>query len=81
MFKTLWRIFVMLVFLLLMKNVFLNTQPQAYIVWPEKQYWIERVKFQVEQFQRDAQDLPASVEIQLRRFWKDVKPVNNAKPV
>ncbi|WP_425802125.1 hypothetical protein [Desulfitobacterium sp. Sab5] len=80
MFKFLWRIFVVLVFLFLIKTTF-SSQTEAYITWPEKQNWVERVKYQVDRIQQDAQDLPANVEIELKRLWKDVKPKNDAKLV
>lgn len=80
MLKTLWRLFVIVVFIMLVKTTF-TPQTQAYIVWPENQNFVERVKFQMDQLQKNAQDLPANVEIQIRRLWKDVKPGNNAKLV
>lgn len=80
MLKFLWRIFVVFVFLFLLKSAF-NSQTEAYITWPEKQNWVERVKYQVQRIQQDAQDLPANVEIELKRLWKDVKPKNDAKLV
>lgn len=80
MFKFLWRIFVALVFLFLIKTMF-SSQTEAYITWTEKQDWVERVKYQVDRIQQDAQDLPANVEIELKRLWKDVKPKNDAKLV
>ncbi|MEA4901201.1 hypothetical protein [Desulfitobacterium sp.] len=80
MFKTLWRIFVVIVLLLLLRTNF-APQTQAYIVWPENPNFVERVKFQMDKIQRNAQDLPANLEIELMRLWKDVKPSNGAKLV
>jgi hypothetical protein len=80
LFKTLWRLFVIVVFILLLKTTF-TPQTQAYIVWPENPNFVERVKFQVDQLQKNAQDLPANIEMQIRRFLKDVKPGNDAKLV
>lgn len=68
------------VFILLVKTAF-TPQNQAYIVWPENPNFVERVKFQMDQFQKDAQDLPANVEMQIKRLWKEVKPGNEAKLV
>lgn len=80
MFKTLWRLFVIVVFILLLKTTF-TPQTQAYIVWPENPNFVERVKFQVDELQKNAQDLPANIEMQIRRLLKDVKPGNDAKLV
>lgn len=80
MFKTLWRLFIVVVFILLVKTTF-TPQTQAYIVWPENPNFVERVKFQMNRLQENAQDLPANVELEIRRLWKDVKPGNNAKLV
>lgn len=80
MFKTLWRIFVVIVLLLLLRTNF-APQTQAYIVWPENPNFVERVKFQMDKIQRNAQDLPANLEIELMRLWKEVKPGNGAKLV
>lgn len=80
LFKTIWRIFVILVFILLIKSTF-TPQTQAYIVWPEQQNWVERMKFNVDRLQKNAQDIPANVEIELKRLWNDAKPGNGAKLV
>jgi len=80
LFKTIWRLFVVFVFIFLIKSTF-TPQTQAYIVWPENPNWVERVKSQMDRLQKDAQDLPANVEIELKRLWKDVKPGNDAKLV
>jgi hypothetical protein len=80
LFKTLWRLFVIVVFILLLKTTF-TPQTQAYIVWPENPNFVERVKFQVDQLQKNAQDLPANIEMQIRRLLKDVKPGTDAKLV
>lgn len=80
LFKFLWRVFVVSVFFFLIKTTY-SSQTEAYIIWPEKPNWVERVKYRVERIQQDAQDLPANVEIELKRLWKDVVPKNDAKLV
>lgn len=64
----------------LVKNI-TAPQTQAYIVWPENSGWVERVKGQMDRLQKNAQDLPANVEMELKRLWKDVKPQNKAELV
>ncbi|AHF06706.1 hypothetical protein [Desulfitobacterium metallireducens] len=80
MFKTLWRLLVVVVFILLIKNTF-TSQTQAYIIWPENSNFVEQVKFQMNRLQENAQDLPANVEMEIKRLWKDLKPGNDAKLV
>lgn len=68
------------VFIFLIKSTF-TPQTQAYIVWPEQQNWVDRVKSNVDRLQKSAQDIPANVEIELKRLWNDAKPGNDAKLV
>ena len=65
----------------LLKEAFTSEPPQAYIAWPDKKVWVQRIEWEVKQIQRAAQDLPASIEVVIRRLFRDVKPHVEAKSV
>lgn len=56
-------------------------EPQAYISLPEARSWVKQVEWQAYEIQRAAQDLPASIEVVLRRLFRDIKPQIEAKTV
>jgi hypothetical protein len=78
--RFLWRIFMLVALIFLLKGVF-NSEPQAYILWPEEKLWIQRVGWEFQNIQRAAQDLPASLEVVIRRLFRDIKPQVEAKSV
>lgn len=78
--RFIWRIFVILILAFLLKGV-LFPEPQAYITSPGPRSWVEQVEWQANQIQKAAQDLPTSIEVVIRRLFRDVKPHIEAKSV
>jgi hypothetical protein len=71
---------VLIILAILLKGA-LVPETNAYIVWPEAKPWVQRVEWEVLQIQKAAQDLPASIEVVIRRLFRDVKPQIEAKSV
>lgn len=74
------RIFIILVLAFLLKGI-LFPEPEAYISLPAPRSWVKQVEWQAYEIQRAAQDLPASIEVVLRRLFRDIKPQIEAKTV
>lgn len=70
--RWLWRIAVLFLLLTLVRGI-IPGKPQAFIAWPEQNAWVEKLNSEVRRWQAGLQDLPASIEVELRRFWGDVK--------
>lgn len=73
-----WRIFIIFVLAIFVKSAFFE-ETSAYISSPEVKPWIQRVEWKIQDLQNAAQDLPASIEITIRRIFNDVKPQIEAK--
>jgi len=78
--RWLWRLFTLLVFLGLIRTLFIP-QPKAFITWSEGQTWVRNLQGEMKQWQRLSQDLPSSIEVEVRRLWKDFKPNGDGKEV
>lgn len=78
--RWIWRLFVFFVFLILVQNLF-NPQPKAFISLPEGENWGRKIQGEMRQWQRLSQDLPASIEVEVRRLWRDFQPNGVAKEV
>ena len=78
--RWLWRLLTLIVFLMIVRT-FLLPQPKAFIAWPEGRNWEQKLQGEMKQWQRLAQDLPASIEVEVRRLWKDFRPIGDAKEV
>lgn len=76
--RFIWRIFIIFVLAILVKSAF-SKETSAYISSPEVKPWIQRVEWTIQDLQNAAQDLPASIEITIRRIFNDVKPQIEAK--
>lgn len=74
--RWLW-LFIFLGFL----RTFLDPQPKVFIAWPEGQNWPQKIQGEMRQLQKFTQDLPASIEVEVRRLWKDFQPSGNGKEV
>lgn len=68
--RWLWRIAVLLLLLTLIRGIVLP-KPQAFIAWPEQNAWVQKLKWDVRRWQEGLQDLPASIEVEIRRLWQD----------
>lgn len=78
--RWLWRLLTLAVLLGLVQTLFFS-QPKAFIALPIGQSWGQKIKGELRQWQRLSQDLPASIEVEVRRFWKDFQPNGNGKEV
>jgi len=78
--RWLWRLFTIIVFLGLVRTL-LIPQPKAFIVWPREHNWVQTIQGELRQWQRLSQDIPASIEVEVRRLWKDFQPSGDGKEV
>ncbi|MFZ3102724.1 MAG: hypothetical protein WA131_00690 [Desulfitobacteriaceae bacterium] len=79
--RWLWRLMILFIFISFFKMFLSTPQPQAFITWPERQDWTRRVQWQVQQWQRQAQDLPASVQMEIKHFRDEFQPQGDGKSV
>jgi hypothetical protein len=78
--RWLWRLMILFIFISLFK-MFTVSQPEAFISWPEKKVWTSKIVWQIQQWQHQAQDLPASVQFEIKRFWNKLQPLGGGKSV
>ncbi|MDR3540070.1 MAG: hypothetical protein P4L69_03745 [Desulfosporosinus sp.] len=78
--RWLWRLVTLLVLLGFLKTLMVP-QPKAFIAWPESSNWTQKIQGEMKQLQRLSQDLPASIEVEVRRLWKDFRPNGNDQEV
>lgn len=78
--RWLWRILAFLVLLAFIRT-FIVPQPEAFITWPEDKNWARKIQEEFKQLQRFSQDIPASIEVEVRRLWRDFKPGGDGKEV
>ena len=71
--RLLWRLLTLFVFLAFLQTL-INPQPKAFITWPEGQNWARKIQGEMKQLQKLTQDLPVSIEVEVRRLWKDFQP-------
>ena len=78
--RLLLRLLTIVVLLVFLKSL-LAPQPQVFISWPEEKDWAPKIQGEIKQLQEFTQDLPASIEVEVRRLWNDFKPSGNGKQV
>lgn len=78
--RWLWRLLILFVFLMIVRT-FIVPQPTTFIALPERQTWGEKIQGEIRQWQKMSQDLPASIEVEVRRLWKDFRPNGEVKEV
>ncbi len=78
--RWLWRSLTLIVILAFL-STFISPQPQAFIAWPAESNWVLRIQGELKQLQRISQDLPASIEVEVRRLWNDFRPSGSGKEV
>ena len=78
--RWLWRLMTLFIFLGFLRT-FLVPQPKIFIAWPEGQSWSQKIQVEMKQLQKITQDLPASIEVEVRRLWKDFQPNGDSKEV
>ncbi|ODA41261.1 hypothetical protein [Desulfosporosinus sp. BG] len=78
--RWLWRFLTLFVLLGFLRSLVVS-QPKAFIAWPERPNWGEKIQGEMKQLQKLTQDLPASIEVEVRRLWKDFRPNGDAQEV
>ena len=78
--RWLWRLLTLFVLLAFLRTLIVP-QPKAFIAWPEGLNWAQKIQREMKQLQKLTQDLPASIEVEVRRLWKDYEPNGSAKEV
>ncbi|HZK83753.1 MAG TPA: hypothetical protein VFC58_03580 [Desulfosporosinus sp.] len=78
--RWLWRILALVVLLAFLRTLS-TPEPMGFIAWPEEKNWELRIQGEIKQFQKITQDLPASIEVEVRRFWSDFRPRGAGKEV
>lgn len=78
--RWLWRLLTLLVLLAVIRTLIVP-HPQAFIVWPEENNWAPIIQGEIRQLQKITQDLPASIEVEVRRLWNDFQPSGDGKEV
>lgn len=78
--RWLWRLLTLLV-LLAFFRILIVPQPKAFIGWTEGKNWAPKIEVKIKQVQKFTQDLPASIEVEVRRLWKDYRSSGNGKEV
>jgi len=78
--RWLWRLLTLFVILGFLRTL-ITPSPRAFIAWPEKSNWVQKIQGEMKQLQRLTQDLPTSIEVEVRRLWKDFRPNGDGKEV
>ncbi len=76
----LWRILVVILLGLLLKSI-VNVPARTFISWSQGLVWVERVQWQIHAWQQEVQDLPASMELEIRRLWQEYHPSGDSQQV
>lgn len=75
-----WRLLTLFLILGFLRTLIVP-QPKAFIAWPEGPNWVQKIQGEMKQLQKLTQDLPASIEVEVRRLWKDFRPTGDGKEV
>ncbi|MHB8075299.1 hypothetical protein [Desulfosporosinus fructosivorans] len=75
-----WRLLTLLVLLVFLRTL-LVPQPMAFIAWPEENNWTLKIQGDIRQMQKITQDLPASIEVEVRRLLNEFQPSGAGKEV
>jgi hypothetical protein len=78
--RWLWRLLIFLVLLAFLRT-HIVPQPKAFIAWSEEKNWALIIQGEIKQLQKFTQDLPASIEVEVRRLWNDFRPSGDGKEV
>ena len=63
------------------KNFMAPDTPKTFIDFESRMSWQERIEGQLKVWQKNIQDLPASIEAHLKQLWEDNEPKGNGKQV
>lgn len=78
--RWLWRLLTLFVLLGFLRTLIVP-QPKAFIAWSERSNWAQKIQGEMKQLQKLTQDLPASIEVEVRRLWKEFRPNGDAQEV
>ncbi len=78
--RWLWRLLTLFVFLGFIRTLFVP-QPKAFIAWPERENWLQKIQVEMKQWKKLTQDLPSSIEVEVRRLWNDFRPNGDGQEV
>ncbi|WP_407308675.1 hypothetical protein [Desulfosporosinus sp. SB140] len=78
--RWLWRVLLLGMFLFLIKTLTLS-EPKTFITWPEGQNLVQKINFEVKHWQSMTQDLPASLEVEVRQLLKDFQSNGSGQEV
>ncbi|MFZ3130251.1 MAG: hypothetical protein WA125_03905 [Desulfosporosinus sp.] len=78
--RWLWRLLAFLALLVFLRT-FIVPQPKAFIAWPEEKKWALIIQGEIKQLQKFSQDLPASIEVEVRRLWNDFRSSGEVKEI
>lgn len=78
--RWLWRLLTLFILLGFLK-ILIVPQTNAFIAWPEGPIWVGKIQREMKQLQKLTQDLPASIEVEVRRLWIDFQPTGDGKEV
>lgn len=78
--RWLWRLLTLVVLLAFLRTLIVP-EPKAFIAWPEEKNWELKIQGEIKQLQKITQDLPASIEVEVRRLWSDFQPRGNGEEV
>lgn len=77
--RLLIRFLVIILLLVMIKNS-ISSEPDAFISWSEANF-VDKLEWEIDRIRRAAQDLPATIDIVLRRLFGDLYPITEAKAV
>jgi len=71
--RWLWRLLIILVVVSLLKGIG-TPEPSVFIVSPDREDWTDKVQSEIRQWQNIIQDLPASIEAEIKQMWQEFQP-------
>lgn len=75
-----WRLLIFSVLLVSIRTLVVP-EPMAFIAWAEENNWARKIQGEIKQMQKFTQDLPASIEVEVRRLLNDFQPSGAGKEV
>ena len=78
--RWLWRVLFIIMFLCLIRNL-TPSEPKTFIAWSVGQNWVQKITLELKHWQSMSQDLPASLEVEVRQFLNDFRSYGNGEEV
>lgn len=75
-----WRVLFLFLLAYFLKSVAF-AQPTEFISWPQGQNWNQRISYEIKQWQSFSQDLPESLEVEIRQLFRDFKSSGSGQEV